>query len=237
MKKQALIVWGGWNGHEPEQCANIFEPWLTKKGYKVTVSDTLDAYLNKRKMRNYRVILPVWTMGEISDDQWQGLREAVKRGTNIAGWHGGMCDSFRQNVGYQFMTGGQWVAHPGGSNARYTVNVADQKDPITKGLRDFRMHTEQYYMHTDPGNDVLAHTTFHGRYEDISWIKSTVMPVVWKRMYYKSRIFYTSLGHVAKDFKQPEVLEIVKRGIMWAAKDKIVPEYNSPRKKAARKKK
>jgi len=224
--KSALVVWGGWDGHTPKECTEIFVPWLKKKGFKVTVSDTLDAYLNKRKMKNYTVIVPIWTMGSITNEQSVALREAVKSGVGLAGWHGGMCDSFRNDTEYQFMTGGQWVVHPGGI-VNYTVNVTNRQDPITRGLKDFKMKSEQYYMHTDPGNEVLATTTFSGRHEGISWIKSTVMPVVWKRRYGKARVFYTSLGHVFTDFDVPEALEIVKRGIQWAARQRIVPEYKS----------
>ena len=226
-KKAALIVWGGWDGHTPKPCADLVAPWLKSKGYRVVVSDSMDIYTNKKRMKSFDVVIPIWTMGEISGEQWNGLREAVLGGVNVAGWHGGMCDSFRNNVDYQFMTGGQWVQHPGGI-IRYTVNVTNQKDPITKGLRDFSIKSEQYYMHTDPGNEVLATTTFSGRQGDVPWIKGTVMPAVWKRKYGKSRIFYTSLGHVADEFTEvPELFEIVKRGIMWAAGDKIVAEYRS----------
>jgi type 1 glutamine amidotransferase len=224
--KSALIVWGGWDGHEPKQCADIFGPWLKKKGFKVTVSDSLDVYLNARKMKNFSVIVPVWTMGEITGEQSQGLRNAILGGVGLAGWHGGMCDSFRNDTEYQFMTGGQWIVHPGGC-VKYTVNVIDRKDPITKGLKDFRMNSEQYYMHTDPGNEVLAATTFSGRHGGVPWIRGVVMPAVWKRRYGKGRVFYASIGHVAKDFDVPEALEVVKRGILWAARERIVEEYRS----------
>jgi len=225
-RKAALLVWGGWDGHTPKQCADLFAPWLKSKGFRVVVSDTLDIYCNKRKMRNFDLIVPIWTMGEISGEQWNGLRDAILNGAAVAGWHGGMCDSFRVNTEYQFMTGGQWVSHPGGI-VDYKVNITRPMDPIVRGLKDFRMKSEQYYLHVDPGNDVLATTTFSGRYQGIHWIKGTVMPVVWKRRYGNSRIFYTSLGHVADDFKVPEAFEIVKRGMMWAVGEKIVPEYRS----------
>ena len=225
-RKSVLVVWGGWDGHTPKECADVIAPWLESKGHRVVVSDTLDIYTNKRKMRNFDLIIPVWTMGEITGEQWTGLRDAVRNGAHVAGWHGGMCDSFRNNTDYQFMTGGQWVAHPGGI-IRYKVNIADCWNPITKGLKDFWLKSEQYYMHTDPGNNVLATTTFSGRHGDTPWIKGTVMPVVWTRKYANSRIFYSSLGHVADEFKVPEVFELVKRGIMWAMGAKIVPEYQS----------
>jgi len=227
MTKRALIVWGGWDGHEPKQCADIFAPFLKSKGFDVTVSDTLDAYLNKRKMKSLNLIVPIWTMGKITDKQQQGLLDAVKEGVGIAGWHGGMADSFRDNTEYQWMVGGQWVAHPGGI-IDYSVKIINHKDPITRGLKDFKMHSEQYYMHVDPCNEVLATTTFKG--EKHPWVthrlrhkyrrsgEGCVMPVVWKRMWGKGRVFYTSLGHVASDFNVPEALEIVKRGMLWATR-------------------
>jgi len=176
-------------------------------------------------MRNFNLIVPIWTMGEITGEQWTGLRDAVLGGAHVAGFHGGMCDAFRQNTEYQFMTGGQWVAHPG-NIIRYKVNITNARDAVTKGLNDFWMKSEQYYMHTDPGNDVLATTTISGRH-GIPWIKGTVMPVVWKRKYGTSRIFYSSLGHVASDFDVPEAFEIMKRGMLWAAGEKVVAEYRS----------
>jgi len=213
--KKALMVWGGWDGHEPKQCVDIFAPFLKEKGYDVEISDSLDSYLNKEKMMALDLVVPVWTMGTITGEQEKGLLEAVKSGVGIAGWHGGMCDSYRNNVDYQYMTGGQWVQHPGGV-IDYTVNITDHKDPVTAGLKDFNMNSEQYYMHTDPGNKVLATTTFSDKIHP--WIKGTVMPVIWKRTYGNGKVFYTSLGHVAKDFNVPEAKEIVKRGMLWASK-------------------
>lgn len=212
--KKALITWGGWDGHEPEQCALIFEKELKEAGFEVKVTDTLDIYLDKEYMKSLDLIVPVWTMSEITKEQEEGLLEAVKSGVGIGGWHGGMGDSFRKNVKYQFMVGGQWVAHPGGV-IDYEVEITSE-DPIVKGVkRKFAMHSEQYYMHTDPANDVLATTTLSG--EHAPWIDGTVMPVAWKRMWGKGRVFYCSLGHVAADFDVPEAREIVRRGLLWAA--------------------
>ena len=213
--KSALMVWGGWEGHEPKKCVDIFAPFLRREGYEVTVSDTLDAYLDEGKMASLDLIVPVWTQGEITREQEEALLEAVRGGVGIAGWHGGMGDSFRNNVDYQFMVGGQWVAHPGGV-IDYDVEIVDHQDPITAGLQDLRMKSEQYYMHVDPSNEVLAATTFGG--EHCPWIEGTVMPVVWKRMWGAGRVFYTSLGHVASDFQVPEARTIVERGMLWASK-------------------
>ncbi len=215
--KKALVVWGGWDGHEPEKCAGIAASILKKEGFEVEVTATMDAYLDEKKMTALSLIVPVWTMGAISEKQELGLLGAVRGGVGLAGWHGGMCDSFRSNTGYQFMTGGQWVAHPGGI-VDYTVNITGRDDPVMSGLSDFKMHSEQYYMHTDPGNEVLATMKFSGEHEGIDWIKGTVMPVVWKRRYGKGKVFYSSLGHVAADFGVPEVSEIIRRGMLWAAR-------------------
>jgi type 1 glutamine amidotransferase len=215
MSKKALMVWGGWDGHEPKQCVDIFAPYLRDQGYEVEIADNLDVYLDNQKMQSQDLIVPVWTMGTITQDQERGLLGAVREGVGIAGWHGGMGDSFRQNTEYQFMVGGQWVAHPGGV-IDYEVNIKDHTDPVTAGLPDFKMHSEQYYMHVDPSNYVLATTTFGGVYAP--WIAGTVMPVAWKRTWGKGRVFYCSLGHVAKDFNVLEARTIVQRGMLWATR-------------------
>ncbi len=213
--KSALIVRGGWAGHEPEKGAAIFAPFLQSQGYEVEISTTLDSYLDASKMLALDLIVPVWTMGTITQEQEKGLLAAVQSGVGIAGWHGCMADSFRNNTEYQFMVGGQWVAHPG-NIIDYTVNISNHDDPITAGVQDFHMHSEQYYMHVDPMNEVLATTTFSGEYAP--WISGCVMPVVWKKRWGHGRVFYSSLGHVASDFEIPEVLEIMKRGMLWASR-------------------
>lgn len=223
-QKSALIVWGGWEGHFPKECTNIFGPWLEKQGYKVEVSDTLESYLDTEKLKSLNLIVPIWTQGEISKNQESNLLNAVANGVGIAGWHGSMGDSFRMSTNYQFMVGGQWVSHPGGF-IEYEVNLIDKNDPITNGLSDFKMFSEQYYMHVDPSNEVLATTKFTGdqQISDIApytcdWIKGCVMPVAWKRRWGKGKVFYSSLGHKLDDFEIPEVLEITKRGMIWASR-------------------
>lgn len=216
--KKALMVWGGWDGHEPKQCVDVLAPVLEGEGFEVTISDTMDVYKDQDLMSELSLVVPVWTMGTIEGDQEKGLLDAIKGGVGVAGWHGGMADAFRNNTEYQFMVGGQWVAHPDGI-IDYTVNIVPDKkdDPIVAGLGDFAMKSEQYYMHTDPGNEVLVTTTLEGR-ESAPWVNGTVMPVVWKRMWGEGRVFYSSLGHVAADFDVPEAKEIQRRGMVWAAR-------------------
>jgi uncharacterized protein len=215
MAKKALLVWGGWSGHEPEQCTNIMADVLKKEGYAIEVHDTLAVYTDREKMMSLDLIVPCWTMGTIAKEEEAGLLEAVKSGVGLAGWHGGTGDSFRNNTHYQFMVGGQWVAHP--DNIRpYRVNIINHDDPVTRGLGDFDMLSEQYYMHVDPSNEVLATTTFQT--ESAPWVNGTVMPVVWKRKFGGGRVFYSSLGHVASDFKVAEALEIQRRGMLWATR-------------------
>jgi len=216
--KKILYTQGGWDGHEPKQSIDVFKPWMESEGAVVEVFDNLDPYADAEYMSKIDLVVQIFTMSKISKEQERGLLDAVKRGVGIAGWHGGLCDSFRQNVEYQFMTGGQWVAHPGGV-IDYSVQITDHEDPVTKGLGDFNMHSEQYYMHVDPNMKVLATTTFSADHAD--WIDGCTMPVVWKKRYGKGRVFYTSLGHVMADFKVPETLEIMQRGIRWAAESKF----------------
>ncbi len=215
MSKSALFVLGGWEGHEPQQCAAIFAPRLREAGYSVDLVDTLDVYLDAARLQAVDLIVQVWTMAALTAEQELGLLDAVKSGVGFGGWHGGMSDAFRNNPNYQFMVGGQWVAHPG-NIIDYDVCITDHDDPITAGLPDFRMHSEQYYMHVDPSNTVLATTTFSGAH--VGWIAGTVMPVVWKRRWGAGKVFHATLGHVATDFDVPEARTIVERGLLWATR-------------------
>jgi type 1 glutamine amidotransferase len=208
---KALIVHGGWEGHEPTQVSEILANALTENGFQVELCDTLDSLLDRDQVMELDLIVPHWTMGSISNEQWHGLSEAVRSGVGVAGQHGGMGDAFRQNTDYQFMVGGQWVAHPDGI-IDYRVHIVDHADPITADLDNFDMHSEQYYMHVDPANHVLATTTFE--------CNGCTMPVVWKKTWGNGRVFYSSLGHVAKDFDVPEALIIQTRGMIWAAEGK-----------------
>ncbi|MBI3947103.1 MAG: ThuA domain-containing protein [Armatimonadetes bacterium] len=206
----ALIVQGGWKGHEPGPVSRVLAEWLRENHFEVEVSDTLDSFKDLAKLRALDLIVPIWTMGTIAPEQLNPLLEAVRGGVGIAGLHGGMGDAFRSATEYQFMVGGQWVAHPGGAGVTYTVNITDAPSPITAGVKDFQITSEQYYVHVDPVNTVLATTTFA--------FNGAVVPAVWTKSYGEGRVFYCSPGHVAKDLSIPEMRTILTRGMLWAAR-------------------
>ena len=213
--QSALIFWGGWAGHDPRQCAELFAGLLRAADFRVDVSGELERLRDGGALRGYDLLVPVWTQGTLDPEQTTNLLGAIESGVGLGGWHGGMGDAFRDNVDYQFMCGGQWVAHPG-NVIDYSVQITAPDDPIVAGLADFSMHSEQYFLHVDPGNEVLATTTFSG--EHAPWIESTVMPVAWKRRWGAGRVFYCALGHHIEDFDVPEAREIVRRGLLWAAR-------------------
>lgn len=228
--KTILFVYGGWGGHDPVGCRDLLVPWMQSEGAQVIVSDSLGVYKDQALMDRVDVIVQTWTMGTITAEEERGLLRAVKGGAGIAGWHGGTGDAFRNNTEYQFMIGGQWVAHPG-NQIDYVVNITDHTDPVTKGLDDFPMRSEQYYMHVDPNVKVLATTRFAGKAAE--WIEGCIVPVVWKKHYGKGRVFYSSLAHTAADM-QGEALTIMQRGICWAAMSRggerenlVTPIYGS----------
>lgn len=213
---RALVVRGGWAGHEPVETTDRIVPRLKEAGFDVEISGSLDSYTDATLMKDIDLVVQCWTMGQATREQLAGLIAAVKAGAGLAGWHGGLCDSFREATEYQFMTGGQWVAHPGGK-IDFRVNFLKDAGPIIAGLDDFDIHSEQYYMHVDPSNTVLATTTFAG-VEDAPWTKGCVMPVAWERTYGQGKIFYTGLGHDASDFDVPQLPELIARGCVWASR-------------------
>jgi len=219
MAKSALIVWGGWDGHQPEQVAGLFRNILESEGIEVTVRDSLDAFLELDALPSPDLIVPIWTMGDISPNQSRAILEAVaQQGVGLAGCHGGMCDAFRADTNWQFMTGGQWVAHPGDDSVEYEVRI-DHEHPheITQGLNDFTVVSEQYYLHTDPGNEVLAWTEFpHPNVPGPHSQNPCRMPQVWVKSFGRGRVFYNALGHRASDLETGTPRELMRRGFLWA---------------------
>jgi type 1 glutamine amidotransferase len=212
--RSALIVYGGWDGHDPEECAAIYRRWLHEDGYSVRTATETSAFADP-SIHDLSLIVPIYTMSKIGKEEVQNLSKAIESGVGIAGHHGGMSDAFRDSVEYQFIVGGQWVAHPG-NIIDYQVDVTKPEDPIMEGIKSFPYTSEQYYMHVDPSLEVLATTTFSG--EHAPWINGVVMPVVWKRMHGKGRVFHSTLGHRAKEFENPNMATILRRGLNWAAR-------------------
>jgi type 1 glutamine amidotransferase len=218
--RKALIVWGGWDGHQPKEVAEIFRGQLAQEGFSVEVSDTLEAFSNGEKLRTLDLIIPVWTMGRIEQEWVNNISAAVQSGVGLAGCHGGMCDAFRDNTDWQFMTGGQWIAHPGNDGTEYMVNVKHSSSPLVEGIDDFTVTTEQYYLHVDPAIEVLATTRFPLAQGPHSHNKAVDMPVIWTKRWGSGRVYYNSLGHQANIMEIPVVKELMRRGFNWCADGK-----------------
>ncbi|ODT58472.1 MULTISPECIES: ThuA domain-containing protein [Paracoccus] len=214
MTKTALIFWGGWEGHEPQACADRVTQMLTQDGFQVDSQPGTDV-LAQGDLGRFDLIVPMMTQAQIDPEALANLIAAIQAGTGLAGFHGGMGDTFRAQPAYQFMTGGQWVAHPG-DLLDYRVQITAPDDPIMQGVGDFDYHSEQYYLHVDPGIDVLATTTFDGTHAP--WTKGTAMPVVWKHRFGAGRVFYSALGHNAAELDHPQAQTILRRGLTWAAR-------------------
>lgn len=229
MKKKALIVQGGYPDHYPAEVAEFCRKLLTEREFEVEVSDTLDTFLDAKKLNSLDLIIPVWTLGKITDEQLQPVLDAVGNGVGLAGCHGGMCDAFREATWWQFMTGGNFVASPGIFSAHdegieYTVNIRSSSSPIVEGIEDFTVLTEQYYLHVDPANEVLATTRFpvaEGHHAANGYVD---VPAVWTRRWGEGRVFYCSLGHRVEIMEIEPVKTIIHRGFLWAAESKSLAD-------------
>ncbi len=247
MKKKAFIFYGGWDGHEPEKVSLRFKKMLENENFDVTRENSLDRLTDVEFLKSMDLVVPCWTQGDMLDSSCFPLSEAVMSGVGLAGVHGGMCDSFRWTVEYQFMTGSQWIAHPGnkyfhhpsklseenwsyierefplsdGDNTFQTEYVVNFKknsaSPIVEGLEDFKVFSEQYYLHVDPCVNVLASTQVKtiGPHSPNGIVD---MPVVYTKLWGKGRVFYNSMGHQDVIFEIPQVAEVTKRGFLWATR-------------------
>jgi uncharacterized protein len=214
---KALVTWGGWEGHEPEKVGPMFADWLREAGMEVTLTDSLACFDDAEGLKAYDLIVPVWTMSKIEKQQALNACAAVAAGTGIAGCHGGMCDAFRENVDWQFMTGAQWVAHPGNDGVEYAVRIVSD-DPLVAGVGDFTVKTEQYYLHVDPAVKVHAVCDFPVVEGPHSVNGPVAMPVVFTKGYGVGRVYYNALGHQKNVIDNGPAAELMRRGLIWAAR-------------------
>ena len=214
---KALVTWGGWEGHEPEKVGPLFADWLREAEMEVTLTDSLSCFDDGEALKGYDLIVPVWTMSKIGKEQALNVCAAVAAGTGIAGCHGGMCDAFRENVDWQFMTGAQWVAHPGNDGVEYGVRIVSD-DPLVAGVGDFTVKTEQYYLHVDPAVRVHAVCDFPVVEGPHSVNGPVAMPVVFSKGYGAGRVYYNALGHQRNVIDHGPSAELMRRGLLWAAR-------------------
>mgnify|MGYP001432928334 CR=1 FL=1 len=214
---KALITWGGWDGHQPDVVAALFAGWLREDGFEVEVQDSLACFEDREHLATLDLIVPVWTMSQISKEQSEAVAAAVAGGVGLAGCHGGMCDAFRENVLWQFMTGAQWVAHPGNDGVRYGVRMVSD-DPLVAGVPDFEVCTEQYYLHVDPAVKVHAVCDFPLVEGPHAANGPVAMPVVFSKMWGQGRVYYNALGHQANVIESGPAAELMRCGLLWAAR-------------------
>jgi len=212
--RKAIIVWGGWQGHEPEQCAGIVGDLLREDGFAVEVTGDLGIF-GSPLLAQADLLVPVITGEKLEKAHADALLDAVRGGLGLGGHHGALATSFKESWPFRYVSGVTWVAHPG-NIIDFRVAVTRQDDPVMEGIPDFDYRSEQYYLHYDPTVEILATTTFTGAHDSAA--RNVVMPVVFKRHFGAGRIFYSALGHVAAEFDHPYMPLILRRGLAWAAR-------------------
>ncbi|WP_242683067.1 ThuA domain-containing protein [Rathayibacter sp. SD072] len=229
-RRSALIVRGGWDGHQPVEATELFVPHLEAHGFDVRIEESTAVYADADYLPTVDLIVQSMTMSTIEAAEVAGLRAAVEAGTGLAGWHGGIADSFRSSADYLQLIGGQFAAHPGkhpseltGEQAdnyrphRITLTEAAAEHPITQGLSDFDLVTEQYWVLHDDYLDVLATTTQEVREWD-PWTRPITSPAIWTRQWGAGRIFVSTPGHRVEVLEDPNVRTIIERGLLWASR-------------------
>jgi uncharacterized protein len=216
---RALVVRGGWDGHAPKEATERFIPFLEHEGFQVDVSEDVDVYLDEARMRDTDLVVQCWTMGTITDEQAAGLIRAVERGTGLAGWHGGIADSFRNTPEYLQLVGGIFATHPGGYVDYEVEVVPDRRDhELVSGLPErWAHHTEQYWVLACPMNDVLVTTRFTASAET-PWREDVTMPAVWTRRWVQGRVFVSTIGHFPTDLDVPPVRTMMERALLWTSR-------------------
>ncbi|QFY63888.1 hypothetical protein FZ934_27160 (plasmid) [Rhizobium grahamii] len=212
--RKAIIVWGGWQGHEPEECARAVAALLREEDFDVQVTDDL-AIFGWRAVAEADLLVPIITGEKLEKPHADALVESVRNGLGLGGHHGSLATSFKESAPFRYLCGVTWVSHPG-NIIDFRVNVTKPHDPVVADIPDFDYRSEQYYLHFDPSIDILATTLFSGEHDPAC--RNVTMPVAFKRQFGTGRVFYSALGHVAAEFENPHMRRILQRGLSWAAR-------------------
>lgn len=228
--RQALVVRNGWDGHQPVEATDSFLPFLREHGFTVGVHDSPAVYADADVMAGIDLVVQCNTMSTIGKDELRGLRTAVESGTGLAGWHGGIADSYRNEADYLQMIGGQFAHHPGKHPDERSGDQSDNylphridvlpeaaDHPIMRGISSFTLTTEQYWVLSDGLNDVLATTTIESRPWD-PWSRPITSPAVWTRQWGRGRIAVCTPGHNLEVLADATVRTIIERGMLWASR-------------------
>lgn len=218
--RTALVVRGGWDGHDPVGTTDVFVPFLRDSGFDVTIEESLEIYADDDVMAHTDLIVQSWTMGDILVDEMHGLRVAVENGTGLVGWHGGLLDAFRNATDFQHIVGGQFVAHPDDFVDHEIVVAPEHADhEIVRGVPPrIALHTEQYWVQHDAACDVLMTTTHRPR-PDAPWHEPVTVPVAWARRWGKGRVFACTVGHSTEELEHPAIHRLITQALLWASHD------------------
>lgn len=231
--KKAILLYGGWKGHQPMEVAARFAKMLVSEGYAVDKTDSLKKFIGT-DLAPYNLIVPLWTMAKDVPENNKAIAKiykAVLDGAGLAGCHGGIIDAFRMSTDWQFMTGAQWVYH--GDQRTYRVKYVEEDNLFTLGLKEFSVTGEQYYCHIDPACKVYAYSEYPNTDPVTEGNGQYRMPVILTKHFGKGKVFVFTVGHQDDEFNIPEASEIMRRGLLWAAgEEKILPRSIADVKKA-----
>ncbi len=212
----AWILTGGWSGHDPEGVAAWSAERLAALSVSAEVVRDLDALDDAAALDGLALLVPNWSWGSLSPSQETALVTAVERGLGLVGTHGGMGDTSRASLKYQWLVGGQFVAHPGDL---YPHRVTfDPGSPLLGDLPPVELITERYVMLIDPAVSVHARLTFGA--DPMPWLDGVQVPVAWTRRWGEGRVGYLSVGHTVDDLRVPAIVTAFERLADWARGDR-----------------
>ena len=176
--------------------------------------------------------------GYMTDTEKSTLEAFVKRGGGIVSLHDSLCGP---DPGYFATTfvGGAKKHH----EVNYTLDapisytVVDPSSPIMKGMTNLTIEDEAFFSMTwakDPKIHVLATVVVPGT-PSAGTHKGEVVPQIWTYVHtlaggVPARAFVWMQGHEYANFSNPQLQDMLLRGIAWAAKkpvDELV-DYKAP---------
>lgn len=191
------------------------------RGFTVVATEETDLF-TKEKLAEFDAVLFLNSSGDVfNEEEEAAFKHYMQSGGGWVGVHLAAGTEMKHTIWPWFMelVGGRFTYHPKRQEA--TMIITDTEDPTTRHLENpWRIYGEWYnYEHLNPNLHVLIsmdETSYDfGDKEPMG----DFHPLAWKHEFDGGRVFYTGLGHTEEEYRDPDFLEHLYQGILFAVGD------------------
>ncbi len=230
--RAAILVFTKTTGFRHAESIDASIPLLKSLGEKhpYFVYETADGgVFNSEQLKQFSLVIFDNSTGRVlNDDQQAALENYVEQGGSLMGIHGAGDDSHHWDWYEKNLLGAKFSHHPLNPQFQQAdVRMSENVDSLfSKNLVKQWSNTDEWYVFFNQPKDVTVLYSINGDkiipngnmlwMTDKNFGMGANHPVAWYRKVGKGKTFYTSMGHSAAVWGNPDYLKLIEQGIAWS---------------------